>query len=129
MFSNEHLFSCTKCTKDKATSVQNDESAKNQTNFKKTLAICARSAIIDNVRRVQKVPQGKELKNMKARKYEFYIIDRQYDDEYDYIAYFEDDFEAMKFVEENLSAGNTVVIRSIKNVLVEKIDAWFIKEI
>ena len=66
---------------------------------------------------------------MKAKKYEFYIIDRQYDDEYDYIAYFEDDFEAMKFVEENLSVGNTVVIRSIKNVLVEKIDAWFIKEI
>ena len=30
---------------------------------------------------------------MKARKYEFYIIDRQYDDEYDYIAYFEDDFD------------------------------------
>lgn len=66
---------------------------------------------------------------MKARKYEFYIIDKQYDDEYDYIGYFEDDFEAMKFVEENLSVGNTVTIRSIKDVMVKKIDAWIIGEI
>ena len=58
------MFSCAKCTKDKATSIQNDESAKNQTNFKKTLAIYVQSAIIDNVRRVRKVPQGKELKIM-----------------------------------------------------------------
>ena len=64
MFSNEHLFSCIKCTKDKAVSIQNDESAKNQKNFKKTLEICVQSAIIDNVRRVWKVPQGKELKIM-----------------------------------------------------------------
>jgi hypothetical protein len=66
---------------------------------------------------------------MKARKYEFYIIDKQYDDEYDYIGYFEDDFEAMKFVEENLSVGNTVTIRSIKDVMVKKIDSWIIGEI
>ena len=44
--------------------MQNNESAKNQTNFKKTLEICVQSAIIDNVRRVRKVPQGKELKIM-----------------------------------------------------------------
>ena len=66
---------------------------------------------------------------MKARKYEFYIIDKQYDDEYDYIGYFEDDFEAMKFVEENLSVGNIVTIRSIKDVMVKKLDAWIIGEI
>ena len=44
--------------------MQNNESAKNQKNFKKTLAIYVQSAIIDNVRRVRKVPQGKELKIM-----------------------------------------------------------------
>lgn len=58
------MFSCAKCTKDKTTFVQNNESAKNQKNFKKTLAIYVQSAIIDNVRRVRKVPQGKELKIM-----------------------------------------------------------------
>lgn len=58
------MFSCAKYTKDKAVSIQNDESAKNQTNLQKTLEICVQSAIIDNVRRVRKVPQGKELKIM-----------------------------------------------------------------
>jgi hypothetical protein len=56
------LFSCTKCTKDKAVFIQNDESAKNQTNFKKTLEIYVQSAIIDNVRREQQVSPRKGIK-------------------------------------------------------------------
>lgn len=43
-------------------------------------------------------------------KYYFYIIDNEFNDEYFYEGYFEDHFEADKFIRENEDAGNTVTM-------------------
>lgn len=43
-------------------------------------------------------------------KYYFHIVDNQFSDEYDYIGYFTDHFEADKFIRENEADGNTVTI-------------------
>lgn len=45
-------------------------------------------------------------------KYFFYIIDNEFNDEYFYEGYFEDHFEADKFIRENEEAGNEVEIVS-----------------
>lgn len=66
---------------------------------------------------------------MKARKYEFYIIDREFNDEYEYVAYFENDNEAIRFIVENVQVGNEVIVESVKDVYVEKLDVQFVVEI
>jgi hypothetical protein len=43
-------------------------------------------------------------------KYFFHIIDREFNDEYDYEGYFKDHFEAAKFIAENEEVGNTVTV-------------------
>ena len=45
-------------------------------------------------------------------KYFFHIIDNEVNTEYDYQGYFEDHFEADKFISENESVGNIVTIIS-----------------
>ena len=45
-------------------------------------------------------------------KYYFHIVDNQFSDEYDYIGYFTDHFEADKFIRENEEDGNTVTINA-----------------
>lgn len=47
---------------------------------------------------------------MKAYKYYMHIIDREFDDEYDYEGLFLDHFEAAKFMEENEAVGNTIIM-------------------
>lgn len=44
----------------------------------------------------------------KYYKYYFHIIDNEFNDEYDFQGYFEDHFEADKFITENENAGNLV---------------------
>ena len=66
---------------------------------------------------------------MKARKYEFYIIDREMNDEYEYIGYFEDDNEAIRFIVENVKAGNDVTVEGIKDVYVETLSVQVVVEI
>lgn len=66
---------------------------------------------------------------MKALKVTFYIIDNQYDDEYDYIGYFSNIHEADKFIDENEAAGNEVIIRRCEGVMVEALDVWNVIEI
>ena len=44
----------------------------------------------------------------KMYKYFFYIIDNEFNDEYFYEGYFEDHFEADKFIRENEAEGNVV---------------------
>lgn len=43
-------------------------------------------------------------------KYFFHIIDNEVNTEYDYQGYFEDHFEADKFISENEAVGNVVTI-------------------
>ena len=43
-------------------------------------------------------------------KYFFHIIDNEINTEYDYQGYFEDHFEADKFISENEAVGNVVTI-------------------
>lgn len=43
-------------------------------------------------------------------KYYFHIIDREFDDEYDYQGYFDDHMEADRFITDNERAGNTIVM-------------------
>lgn len=43
-------------------------------------------------------------------KYFFHIVDREFDDEYDFTAWFEDHDEADRFITENEHAGNTVIM-------------------
>ena len=43
-------------------------------------------------------------------RYFFHIIDRQFNEEYDYIAHFTDHFEAADFIKENEDDGNTVLM-------------------
>ena len=43
-------------------------------------------------------------------KYFFHIIDNEINTEYDYQGYFEDHFEADKFISENETVGNVVTI-------------------
>ena len=43
-------------------------------------------------------------------KYKLHIIDREFDDEYDYVGLFKDHFEAAQFLDENEAVGNTVII-------------------
>lgn len=43
-------------------------------------------------------------------KYYFHIIDNEFSDEYDYEGYFDDHFEADKFIRENEVVGNVVTI-------------------
>lgn len=43
-------------------------------------------------------------------KYYFHIIDREYDDEYNFEGFFFDHMEADRFIAENESVGNTVII-------------------
>lgn len=45
-------------------------------------------------------------------KYFFHIIDNEVNTEYDYQGYFEDHFEADKFISENETVGNVVTIIS-----------------
>lgn len=45
-------------------------------------------------------------------KYFFHIIDNEVNTEYDYQGYFEDHFEADKFIFENEAVGNVVTIIS-----------------
>ena len=45
-------------------------------------------------------------------KYFFHIIDKQFNDEYDYNGYFKDHFEADRFIVENEEEGNTVYVVS-----------------
>lgn len=66
---------------------------------------------------------------MKAFKVMFHIIDKEFDDEYDYIGYFSNIHDADKFIDENEAAGNKVVIRRCEGVMVETLDAWNITEI
>lgn len=47
---------------------------------------------------------------MKAYKYYMHIIDREFDDEYDYEGLFLDHFEAAQFMEENEAVGNTIIM-------------------
>jgi hypothetical protein len=42
--------------------------------------------------------------------YHFHIIDREYNDEYDFEGFFFDHMEADRFITENEQAGNTVII-------------------
>ena len=43
-------------------------------------------------------------------KYTMHIIDKEFNDEYDYVALFHDHFEAANFLDENTAAGNIVTI-------------------
>jgi hypothetical protein len=43
-------------------------------------------------------------------KYYFNIIDNEYGNQYDYEGYFDDHFEADKFIQENETVGNVVTI-------------------
>ncbi len=43
-------------------------------------------------------------------KYHFHIIDREFDDEYDYQGYFDDHMEADRFITDNERVGNTIVM-------------------
>ena len=43
-------------------------------------------------------------------KYYFNIIDNEYGKEYDYEGYFDDHFEADKFIQENEAVGNVITI-------------------
>ncbi len=43
-------------------------------------------------------------------KYYFNIIDNEFGGQYDYIGYFDDHFEADKFIRENEAVGNVVTI-------------------
>lgn len=66
---------------------------------------------------------------MRVKRFELHIVDKEFETEYDFVAYFETDAEAVQFLEENYRAGNEVSILSIKNVLIENINAWIVKEI
>ena len=43
-------------------------------------------------------------------KYHFHIIDNEYGGEYDYEGYFDDHFEADRFITENEAVGNVVTM-------------------
>lgn len=43
-------------------------------------------------------------------KWSFHIIDNEYNDEYDFEGFFEDAFEADRFITENEHAGNKVIV-------------------
>ena len=43
--------------------------------------------------------------------YHMHIIDRQFNEEYDFDGYFEDHFEAARFMEENEMVGNTIIMK------------------
>ena len=43
-------------------------------------------------------------------KYHFHIIDREFDDKYDYQGYFDDHMEADRFITDNERVGNTIVM-------------------
>ena len=42
--------------------------------------------------------------------YHMHIIDRQFEDEYNFDATFEDHFEAARFMAENEAVGNTIIM-------------------
>lgn len=56
---------------------------------------------------------------MKARKYEFYIINNMTHKSYDFTAIFKNDDEAMKMYEETHALGNKAIIRSIEDVEID----------
>lgn len=56
---------------------------------------------------------------MKARKYEFYIINNMTNKSYNFTAIFKNDDEAMKMYEETHALGNKAIIRSIEDVEID----------
>jgi hypothetical protein len=58
-------------------------------------------------------------------KYFFHIVDREFNDEYDYEGYFSDHLEADDFIRENEEAGNTVTILAPYFVEVDEAEANF----
>ena len=51
--------------------------------------------------------------------YHMHIIDNEFDSEYDFDGYFEDHFEADRFLTENENVGNTIIIHKIEEIEVD----------
>lgn len=52
-------------------------------------------------------------------KYAMHIIDKEFDDEYDYEGLFYDHFEADRFLTENKNVGNKIIIYKIEKTMVK----------
>lgn len=57
-----------------------------------------------------------------ARIYSFYIIDREFGEEYYHNAYFANVHEALAFIAENLAVGNSLTIKAISFLPIECVD-------
>jgi hypothetical protein len=52
-------------------------------------------------------------------RYVMHIIDKEFDDEYDYEGLFHDHFEADRFLTENENVGNEIIIYKIEKTMVK----------
>lgn len=48
------------------------------------------------------------------RKYKFYIVDNEFNSQYDYYGYFECPNEVIRFIRENLEVGNLIFTESVQ---------------